>query len=316
LRAEQYLAPETRAQLGPFEIRAKRIAEGVMSGMHRSPYQGLAVEFAEHRQYVPGDAVRHIDWKVFGRSDKLYLKRFQQETNLDIHFLVDASRSMAFGTLGRKEGWGGTRTGRAAAWTKFDHATAATAAMSFLALSQRDRVSVSLFGPTALASTRCSNAQGHWRSVVQCLATNPVDGRADLGRAVDELLARATHRSLVVLVSDFLMPHAKVRDALARLRHRGNDVVLVRILDREELRFDLDENAPFEGMEGEGALEVDARGVREAYLQVLAEDERALERLARGFGDDLVRLDTHESVGPALAALLARRDLLRGGGAA
>jgi uncharacterized protein (DUF58 family) len=316
LRAEQYLAPETLAQLGPFEIRAKRIAEGVMSGMHRSPYQGLAVEFAEHRQYVPGDAVRHIDWKVFGRSDKLYLKRFQQETNLDIHFLVDASRSMAFGTLGRKEGWGGTRTGRAAAWTKFDHATAATAAMSFLALSQRDRVSVSLFGPTALASTRCSNAQGHWRSVVQCLATNPVDGRADLGRAVDELLARATHRSLVVLVSDFLMPHAKVRDALARLRHRGNDVVLVRILDREELRFDLDENAPFEGMEGEGALEVDARGVREAYLQVLAEDERALERLARGFGDDLVRLDTHESVGPALAALLARRDLLRGGGAA
>ena len=316
MRAEQYLAPETLAQLGPFEIRAKRIAEGVMSGMHRSPYQGLAVEFAEHRQYVPGDAVRHIDWKVFGRSDKLYLKRFQQETNLDIHFLVDASRSMAFGTLGRKEGWGGTRTGRAAAWTKFDHATAATAAMSFLALSQRDRVSVSLFGPTALASTRCSNAQGHWRSVVQCLATNPVDGRADLGRAVDELLARATHRSLVVLVSDFLMPHVKVRDALARLRHRGNDVVLVRILDREELRFDLDENAPFEGMEGEGALEVDARGVREAYLQVLAEDERALERLARGFGDDLVRLDTHESVGPALAALLARRDLLRGGGAA
>ena len=316
MRAEQYLAPETLAQLGPFEIRAKRIAEGVMSGMHRSPYQGLAVEFAEHRQYVPGDAVRHIDWKVFGRSDKLYLKRFQQETNLDIHFLVDASRSMAFGTLGRKEGWGGTRTGRAAAWTKFDHATAATAAMSFLALSQRDRVSVSLFGPTALASTRCSNAQGHWRSVVQCLATNPVDGRADLGRAVDELLARATHRSLVVLVSDFLMPHAKVRDALARLRHRGNDVILVRILDREELRFDLDENAPFEGMEGEGALEVDARGVREAYLQVLAEDERALERLARGFGDDLVRLDTHESVGPALAALLARRDLLRGGGAA
>lgn len=316
MRAEQYLAPETLAQLGPFEIRAKRIAEGVMSGMHRSPYQGLAVEFAEHRQYVPGDPVRHIDWKVFGRSDKLYLKRFQQETNLDIHFLVDASRSMAFGTLGRKDGWGGTRTGRAAAWTKFDHATAATAAMSFLALSQRDRVSVSLFGPSAVASTRCSNAQGHWRSVVQCLATNPVDGRADLGRAVDELLSRATHRSLVVLVSDFLMPHAKVRDALARLRHRGNDVILVRILDREELRFELDENAPFEGMEGEAALEVDARSVREAYLQVLAEDERSLERLARGFGDDLVRLDTHESVGPALAALLARRDLLRGEGAA
>ncbi len=315
MRAEQYLAPETLAQLGPFELRAKRIAEGVMSGMHRSPYQGLAVEFAEHRQYVAGDPVRHIDWKVFGRSDKLYLKRFQQETNLDVHVLVDSSGSMRFGTLGSKGGWGGTRTGRTGMWTKFDHATAAAAAMSFLGLSQRDRVSTAMFADHIVAATRCSNSQGHWRAIVQCLATHAVEGQADLPRAVDELLARATHRSLVVVVSDFLMPGQRVRDALARLRHRGHDVILVRILDRTELRFDLDENAPFEGLEGEAALEVDARAVRDAYLQVLDEDERALERLVRGFGFDLVRLDTHESVGPALAALLARREmLLRGSG--
>ncbi|MFM8699535.1 MAG: DUF58 domain-containing protein, partial [Phycisphaerales bacterium] len=144
MRAEQYLAPETLAQLGPFELRAKRIAEGVMSGMHRSPYQGLAVEFAEHRQYVAGDPVRHIDWKVFGRSDKLYLKRFQQETNLDIHVMVDSSGSMRYGTLATKQGWGGTRTGKEATWTKFDHATAAAAAMAFLGLSQRDRVSAEM----------------------------------------------------------------------------------------------------------------------------------------------------------------------------
>ncbi len=315
MRAEQYLAPETLAQLGPFEVRAKRIAEGVMSGMHRSPYQGLAVEFAEHRQYVPGDPVRHIDWKVFGRSDKLYLKRFQQETNLDIHLLVDASGSMRYGSLGRKAGWGGTRTARDAAWTKFDHATAAAAAMAFLGLSQRDRVSASMFGPTTVAQTRCSNAQGHWRAVVQCLATTPVDGRADLVRAVDELLARAPHRSLVVLVSDFLMPASRVREALARLRHRGHDAVLLRVLDRHEIRFDLDDEAPFDGMEGEGEVQVDARAVREAYLEVLREDERALERLSIGFGFDLVRMDTHESVGPALAALLSRRErMLHGGG--
>jgi uncharacterized protein (DUF58 family) len=315
VRAEQYLAPETLAQLGPFEVRAKRIAEGVMSGMHRSPYQGLAVEFAEHRQYVAGDPVRHIDWKVFGRSDKLYLKRFQQETNLDIHILVDASGSMRFGTLATKEGWGGTRTGRAQVWTKFDHATAAAAALAFLGLSQRDRVSTTMFGPGLVAATRCSNAQGHWRAIVQCLATHAVDGKANLAQAVDELLGRVSHRSLVVLVSDFLMPRAQVRDALARLRHRGHDVILLRILDRRELRFDLEENAPFVGLEGEPALEVDARAVRQAYLEVLQEDERALESLARGFGFDLVRLDTHESVGPALAALLARREMiLRGGG--
>ena len=309
MRAEQYLAPETLAQLGPFELRAKRIAEGVMSGMHRSPYHGLAVEFAEHRQYVAGDPVRHIDWKVFGRSDKLYLKRFQQETNLDIHIMVDASASMRFGTLGSKDGWGGTQTGKQSNWTKFDHA------MAFLGLAQRDRVSTEMFGPTLIAATRCSNSQGHWRAIVQCLATHAVDGRADLPRAVDELLSRGTHRSLVVLVSDFLMPKQQVKDALARLRHRGHDVILVRVLDRAELRFDLDENAPFEGLEGEATLEVDTRSIRQAYLDVLAEDERELERLARGFGFDMIRLDTHESVGPALAALLARREtFLRGGG--
>ncbi|MFO0961469.1 MAG: DUF58 domain-containing protein [Phycisphaerales bacterium] len=316
MRAEQYLAPETLAQLGPFEVRAKRIAEGVMSGMHRSPYQGLAVEFAEHRQYVAGDPVRHIDWKVFGRSDKLYLKRFQQETNLDIHVLVDASGSMRFGTLGTKDGWGGTRTGRAQVWTKFDHATAAAAALAFLGLSQRDRVSTTMFGPGLVAATRCSNAQGHWRAIVQCLATHAVDGKANIAQAVDELLGRVSHRSLIVLVSDFLMPRAQVRDALARLRHRGHDVILLRILDRRELRFDLDENAPFVGLEGEAPLEVDARAVRQAYLEVLQEDERALESLARGFGFDLVRLDTHESVGPALAALLARREMILRGGSA
>jgi uncharacterized protein (DUF58 family) len=172
-----------------------------------------------------------------------------------------------------------------------------------------------MFGPTLIAATRCSNAQGHWRAIVQCLATHAVDGKADLPRAVDELLARGTHRSLVVIVSDFLMPAQQVRDALARLRHRGHDVILVRVLDREEIRFGLEDEAPFAGLEGEAAVEVDARAVRDAYLEVLAEDERALERLARGFGFDLVRLDTHDSVGPALAALLARRDmLLRGGG--
>lgn len=314
MRAEQYLAPETLAQLGPFELRAKRIAEGVMSGMHRSPYQGLAVEFAEHRQYVAGDPVRHIDWKVFGRSDKLYLKRFQQETNLDVHILVDASGSMRFGTLDVKQGWGGTRTDKPSDWTKYDHATAAAAAMSFMCLAQRDRVSVALYAAGAVASTRCSNAQGHWRAVVQVLAQAPVTGRALLPRAVDELLSRTAHRALVVVVSDFLEPMNEVRDGLAKLRHRGHDSILLRVLDRQELEFNLDETAPFEGLEGEAAVEVDARAVRQAYLDVLGENERELDRLARGFGFDLARLNTHESVGPALASLLSRREqMLRGG---
>jgi uncharacterized protein (DUF58 family) len=133
LRAEQYLAPETLGTLAPFELRARMIVEGVMSGMHRSPYQSLAVEFAEHRQYAPGDSIRQIDWKVFARTDKMYVKRYVQETNLDVMVLVDRSSSMRFGTLPVKKGWGGTDPSRERGlWTKFDHATATAAALAYL----------------------------------------------------------------------------------------------------------------------------------------------------------------------------------------
>ena len=131
VKAENYLAPETLVQLAPFELRAKMIVEGVMSGMHRSPYHGMAVEFAEHRQYVAGDDPKHLDWKVFGRTDKLYIKQYQQETNLDVILLIDASASMGYGTLEVKKDWGGTTaSNRISRWTKFDHATALGTAAS------------------------------------------------------------------------------------------------------------------------------------------------------------------------------------------
>jgi uncharacterized protein (DUF58 family) len=193
LRAEQYLAPETLGTLAPFELRARMIVEGVMSGMHRSPYQSLAVEFAEHRQYAPGDSIRQIDWKVFARTDKMYVKRYVQETNLDVVVLVDRSSSMRFGTLPVKKGWGGT------------------------------------------------------------------------------------------------------------------DAMLVQVLDRQELRFEIDTPALFDGLEGEAAVEADPRAVRSAYLELLRAHVEGVDRIARGFGADAVVCDTHESVGPVIAALLDRR---------
>ncbi len=267
LRAEQYLAPATIGQLTSFELRARMIAEGVMSGMHRSPYQGLAVEFAEHRQYVPGDDLKHLDWKVFGRSDKLYLKQYQQETNLDVVILVDASASMRFGTLRVKQGWGGTdASARLGTWTKFDHATAIGAALCYLSLQQRDRVGLAVFADGIRAQVKRSNAKNTWRSVVRTLATEPVDDTTDLGKVVDQVMATVTNRSLFIVVSDLLVPSETVRAALARFRHRRHDLMLMQVLDRQELRFDLDEPMPFEGLEGEGRLNVDPRVVREDYL--------------------------------------------------
>jgi uncharacterized protein (DUF58 family) len=317
MRAEQYLAPATIGQLTSFEFRARMIAEGVMSGMHRSPYQGLAVEFAEHRQYVSGDDLKHLDWKVFGRSDKLYLKQYQQETNLDVIILVDASASMRFGTLKVKQGWGGTdASGRIGTWTKFDHATAVGAALCYLALQQRDRVGLSMFADGIQAQVKRSNTKTTWRNVVRTLATEPVDDITDFGKVVEQSLATVSNRSLFVIVSDFLVPTDTVRAGLARLRHRRHDVMLMQVLDRQELRFDLDEPSPFEGLEGEGRVNIDPRVIREDYLAALTDHCSTLEKNARSLGFDYLRLDSHGSVGPALAAMLGRRALLARGGRA
>ncbi|MHC4992664.1 MAG: DUF58 domain-containing protein [Planctomycetota bacterium] len=308
VRAEHYLAPETLVQLAPFELRAKMIVEGVMSGMHRSPYQGMAVEFAQHRQYVAGDDLKHLDWKVYGRSDKLYIKQYQQETNLDIILMVDASASMQFGTLGVKKGWGGTSASREQRkWTKFDHAAAISVAMAYLSLHQQDRVGVAVFADEIRSFVARSSARGQWRRIVNCLSTEPVDAQTNLEKVAEQVLGEIRNRALFVIVSDLFDDAESIRAALARFRYRRHDVVLLQTLDRQEMEFDLSQPAPFEGLEGEGKLRVDPRALRQAYLDAIAGHRDKVSRAALGFGFDYHPINTHESVGPALAYLMARR---------
>ena len=308
-RAENYLAPETLVQLAPFELRAKMIVEGVMSGMHRSPYQGMAVEFAQHRQYVAGDDLKHLDWKVYGRSDKLYIKQYQQETNLDVILLIDASASMAYGTLGVKKDWGGTRASDAKrVWTKFDHATATAVAIAYVCLQQQDRVGVAVFADEIKAMVKRSSARGQWKSIVNTLNVHPVQARTNIAKVTEQTLGKVQNRALFIIISDFFDEIESIRGALARFRHRRHDVILMHALDRQELRFDFAQSAPFEGMENEGKLRVDPRALRQAYLDSIGAPMDAVSRAALSFGFDYIRMDTHESVGPALSYLLARRN--------
>ncbi len=309
VRAEQYLAPETLAQLAPFELRAKMIVEGVMSGMHRSPYHGMAVEFAEHRQYTAGDDIKHLDWKVWGRSDKLYIKHYQQETNLDVVLLVDASASMRYGSLAVKKNWGGTDASRRqAVWTKFDSATAMAAALAYLCLRNQDRVGLAVFADELKSFVSRSGARAQWKRIVTALSGEPVEARTNLAKVSDQLLGKVVNRAVFVVISDLFDEIENVRQMLARMRHRGHDVILLQTLDREELRFSFAQPAPFLGLEGEGRLRIDPRVLRQGYLEALRLHLEHLERLALEFGFDYLRLDTHESVGPALAFLLARRN--------
>ena len=310
VRADHYLAPETLAQLAPFELRAKMVVEGVMSGMHRSPYQGMAVEFAEHRQYVPGDDLKHLDWKVYGRSDKLYIKRYQQETNLDVVLLVDASASMGYGSLKVREGWGGTTASKAAKlWTKFDHATACAAALAYMCLHQQDRIGLAVFADEVKTMIRRSGARGQWRRIVSALSGEPVGATTNLAKVTNQVLGKVTNRALFIIISDLFEDPENIRQSLARFRHRRHDVILLQTLDRQELRFDFSQPAPFIGLEGEGRLRIDPRALREAYLEAISKHINKVSRIALSFGFDHHCLDTHESVGPALAFLLARRNL-------
>lgn len=326
--ASLYLHPQTLARLGSFELRAKHIVEGVMSGMHRSPMQGFSVEFAQHRPYVAGDDPRHIDWKVLGRTDRLHLKQYQQETNLDLMVMVDASGSMAYGSRSFEDASGaGRRTsldGRVM-WTKYDHATAVAAAISYITLRQGDRVGLVVFTDELRGMVRRSNAQGQWRQIVTALASEPLptDPQRDdfevratnIARVMEQTMASVSNRCLVVIISDMFFRPERFRSALARLRSRGHDLILFQVLDRAELEFEpghlgVRGGRPevFLGLEGEAKIRVDPRAVREAYLRVFGAHNAMVEREIRRFGFDFARVSTHEWLGPTLAAFVARRN--------
>lgn len=316
--AQLYLHPQTLARLETMELRAKMIVEGVMSGVHRSPYKGFSIEFAQHRPYVAGDDLKHLDWKVYGRSDKLYLKQYEQETNLDLVLLVDCSGSMAFGSRSFEDASGSGRTtspdGRLH-WSKYDHATAAAAAFAYLALHNGDRVGLGIFADHLIDTGRRNAAQGQWRRIVGALSTQPVEKPSDFARVIDEALAKLTNRCLMCIISDFFEDPEKIRTALARIRHKRHDVIVCRIVDRQEQNFEFGSSAgaggmPFEGLEGEGRLRVDPRAIKSAYLKAFNDHLEQVEKITRSFGFDYLQMNTHDWLGPPLAAFVARRNAI------
>jgi uncharacterized protein (DUF58 family) len=313
--ASLYLHPETLARLSSFELRAKMIVEGVMSGQHRSPYQGFSVEFAQHRPYVPGDDIRHLDWKVFARSDKLHLKQYQQETSLDLVLLVDASGSMRYGSRSFEEASGAGHTlspdGRSN-WSKFDHATAIAAALSYITLHQGDRAGLFVFADEVKAVVKRSSSQGTWRQIVGSLASfyqgQPTGAPTDIGRVVDQMLAKLNNRCLIVLLSDLFTDPEAIRAAMARVKHRRHDLIAFQILDQAERDFEFSDAAPFEGLEGEPRLRIDPRSIRTGYLEALNRHLEQVQRIARGFGFDYQLINTSDWLGPPLAGFVARRN--------
>ncbi len=292
--SSRHLQPEVLAKLKGLDLKARLIVEGYVSGLHRSPYHGFSVEFAEHREYVPGDDLRYLDWKVFGKSDRFHLKQFEEETNFACHLLVDTSESMLY------------RSDKAAV-SKLEYARWVAAALGHLVVHQQDAVGLATFDRQVTNFLRPLGTPSHLRQVLHVLDRAPATGETSLGPILHDLAERIRKRGLVILLSDLFDDVDSLLLGLKHFRHRRHDVSVLQVIDPAEQDFPFDEPTLFKGLEGLPEQMTDPRTLRKAYRR---EFEAFLTEVRRGCTDlkmDHVLLRTDTPLDVALRGFLTTR---------
>lgn len=290
----KYLDPAVLAKISGLELRARLIVEGFLSGMHHSPRHGISIEFADHRAYTQGDDIRHIDWKVFGKTDKYYIKEYEQETNLNVMLVVDTSDSMNYRSA-------------AASMTKYEYATSMAAAIAYLTIQQQDAVGLTLFDEHLNSFIQPSNNTQHWKTLVHELATGTGPAKTSVGRVLSELAERLNRRMLLILISDLFDDVDVILKGFKHLRYRHHELIVWNVWDRAELALPFDKPTMFDGLESTGRLLADPRSLRARYLE---EVERFQTRLRTACGQmhiDFAILDTSAPLDSALSGYLATR---------
>ena len=294
LTQQQLGDPKVLSAVSRLEIHAREVMEGFISGLHKSPYHGFSVEFAQHREYTPGDEIRHIDWKVAARSDRYYVKEFEEETNLKAYLLVDTSESMRY-------------QGRKRTFSKLDYASILAAGLASILMQQRDASGLVLFNDGMQKYVPPRATASHFTQMLEELATAETKPKSSLSGTFHEVAERIKRRGLVVIFSDLFGDVLDIVGGLRHFRHRGHEVVLFQILDEDETTFPFDDLTKFEGLELEPEQLVDPRGIREEYLRTFNEFCAELERRCREIRVDLVRTVTTEPPADALSHYLAGR---------
>jgi len=298
-----YLDPDVLDRVSGLELKARLIVEGYISGLHKSPFRGFSVEFAEHREYVPGDDMRFLDWKVYGKTDRLYIKRYEEETNLEAQLLVDCSESMAYHSVASD----GSRKGP----SKFEYACWAAAALAYLSINQQDSAGLVLFDEKIRTVVPSSSNKANLRNIILELDKAAPAHGTGIGRALGEAGEAVRRRGLVILFSDLMDDPDEILRGLKQVRNRGHEVLLFHVLAHDEVTFPFQRLTRFEGMEGLGRVTADPVALRDAYLAQVAAFKRRLRRVCLANRIDLVSLDTSEPLGPVLSAYLAKRASVR-----
>jgi uncharacterized protein (DUF58 family) len=291
--SEKYLRPEVVREIARLDLRAQFIVKGFLHGLHASPFHGFSVEFSEHRKYTSGDNPQDIDWLVYAKTDKYYIKKFEAETNITGYLVMDLSRSMAY--TYRQE------------LSKFDYAICLAAALCYLMVHQQDPVGLITFDEKIRDSLPPRSKRTQLGNILSLLSKLKPTGQTEIAKAIIQIAAMLKHRSLVMLFSDLLADPEPIIHALRRLRHGGHDVILFHILDEAEVKFPFDGLVEFEEPESHDTLQVDAAGFRADYLGEIAGFRETYRRECFQSGIDYVALDTSMQFDKALMEYLVNR---------
>jgi uncharacterized protein (DUF58 family) len=294
-----YLDPKTLNKVASLELKARKVVEGTLSGLHRSPYRGFSIEFAEHREYVPGDELRHLDWKVYGRSDRFYIKQYEEETNLRAMLCVDLSKSMDY-------------LGDDAGMSKRDYASTVAASLAHLLLGQRDAVGMVLFDREVAQQLPWSSNQSHLHHIVELLEKAETRPATDIGATLHQLADQLPRRGLILLFSDLFDDPDRTLAGLRHLRHRDHEVILCHVMDRHEIEFPFRSLTRFEGLEASEPLMADPNALREAYLEEVEQFRTTVREGCLANGVDYIEMVTDQALDVALTAYLATRASRRG----
>jgi uncharacterized protein (DUF58 family) len=295
-RSRKYLDPVLLSKLGNMDLVARCAVEGLLSGLHPSPFHGFSVEYSDHREYHRGDELKFLDWKMFGRSDKLYIKQFQQETNAVAYLLLDSSKSMSFAGDGSV--------------SKIDYGSFLAAALSFLMLGQCDSVGLALFAEKVKKRIPPRSKRTHLNVILTALQANKPTGQTNLADVLHAFAQAANRRGIVILISDLLDDVSDIYKGLAHLKYLKHDVIIFHTLDHQELNLNYEGLIQFEDLESEAKIRTFPQSLREAYRKRVADFVEDMRKTAGRSRIDYCLLDTSEPLDKALLVYLAKRKRL------
>lgn len=293
---QDFLSPETVSQLSRLDLIARFVVEGYITGLHKSPYHGFSAEFAEHRQYMAGDSLRYLDWKVYGRTDRMYVKRFEEETNLKSHIILDISGSMGFKDRG--------------AVTKLRYGSILAAALAFLMIRQRDSVGLVTFSESLISYVPPRSVYSQLKEILKVLSSAEPAGKTITGDILHTLAERIPVRGLVILISDLIVNPDELIHGLKHFRHNGHEVLVFHVLDPMELTFDYTTDTRFIDMESGQRLTTQPVHIRDVYLSMLNERLSSLVHAMHDISVDYARFTTDIPFDRALSEYLAKRKKL------